>query len=234
MSSASDAVAPMELDSSVTSGSDDVLLADYETICTSEVKQPVYRSPEAGKDRYQDVLPTASTRVKLTGRRSDYINANHVRVGVSHYVCTQAPLMETTNDFWLMVHQLDSRVIVMLTNLVEKGRIRCHKYWGKSGEQRRYGGLMVTMVKSAMMDGIILRKFRVAESSGAQERLVTQIHFTEWPDFGVPSSAAGLRRVLDIFEHYLSTGAGHGPPIVHCSAGLGRAGTFVAIHSSLM
>ena len=166
-------------------------------------------------------MPVAATRIHLANRRNDYINANLVTLNSRDYICTQAPLMETTNDFWLMLVQQNCRVIVMLTNLVEKNRIRCHKYWpSKQGETRRYGALSVQLVKSALMAGIILRKFRVIDSAGNNERHVTQIQYTEWPDFGVPDSCDGIRQVLDIFDHYISSSAGCGPVLVHCSGTL--------------
>jgi len=102
------------------------------------------------------------------------------------------------------------------------------------GETRRYGKVHVTLIKAVTLPGVHLRKLRVVEggnNSSSAEHLVTQIQFTEWPDFDVPEVTTGIRSVLDIFNHY-TTGV-EGIPVVHCSAGVGRSGTFIAIHAAL-
>jgi protein tyrosine phosphatase len=109
-------------------------------------------------------------------------------------------------------------------------RVRCHKYWPKLDETRRYGGLSVKLVKTATLPGIQLRKLLLTDRSG-KESLCNMVQMTEWPDFGVPNSSEHVRNVLDILDHYLA--AGGGPPVVHCSAGVGRTGSFIAIHASL-
>ncbi len=129
-----------------------------------------------------------------------------------------------------MVYENDSRVIVMLCNLVERNRVRCHKYWPRQDESKRFGSLTVKLVKSATLPGIHLRKLVLTDAAG-NERLITNVQMTEWPDFGVPESSEHVRNVLDILDHYLASGGG--PPVIHCSAGLGRTGSFIAIHSCL-
>jgi len=214
--------------------STDRLVDDYEALCL-EPDPPLYAVSEedSAKNRFSNVCPVAATRVRVRsqGQHNEYINANYVTPPNNRvYIATQAPLPETTACFWQMVFENDSRVIVMLCNLVERNRVRCHKYWPRQDEAKRFGSLTVKLVKSATLPGIHLRKLLVADGRGT-ERLVTNVQMTEWPDFGVPESSDHVRSVLDILDHYLQ--AGGGPPVVHCSAGLGRTGSFIAIHSCL-
>lgn len=203
----------------------------------------VHLSPDdIAKNRWSNILPVAATRIRLgpsSSASSDYINANLVTHGSSSYICTQGPLAETCNDFWQMVYEQKSAVIVMLCNLVEKNRVRCHKYWPKLNEAKKYGDLIVKFVKNATMPGLQLRKFHLffvgnghADKSvldGPPDRVVTQLHYTEWPDFGTPDSTFAIRSLFDLYNHY----SGSTPGVIHCSAGIGRTGSFVAIHAAM-
>lgn len=235
------------------------ILEEYKAITLTEEHPPLYHifnSEDATKNRFSNIIPVAHTRVKLHARpgRSDYINANYVTYGTYTYICTQGPLEETASDFWQMVYEQNSRVIVMLCNLVEKNRIRCHKYWPRIDEVRRYGNVWVKFVKTASMPGVHLRKFHLYYANPnnindastltqrSPDRQVTQLHYTEWPDFGTPYSSCHIRTLVEMFDHYISDSSNtnvngnsspYGPGIVHCSAGIGRTGTFVAIHSCL-
>lgn len=161
---------------------------------------------------------------------STYINANHVTLGDDErYICTQAPLPSTCDDFWRMCWEQDCRVIVMLCNLTERKKVRCHRYWPvKAGETQHYGGVAVALVKAATLPGLQLRRFQLL--CGGVARIVTQLHYTEWPDFGVPDDTDTVRCIVEMYDYYTRGG---GTGIVHCSAGIGRTGSFVAIHACL-
>lgn len=221
----------MEIRSNV----DTTILNEYKAVSLDEDKPPVYqlKDEDIQKNRWSNIIPVETTRVKLGGRRNDYINANFVNASSNTYICTQGPLPETTADFWQMVYEQNSRVIVMLCNLVERNKVRCHKYWPKHNESKRYGDIVVKFVKQATAPGLQLRKFHLfyRQESGTPDRVVTQIHYTEWPDFGTPDSTLAIRNVCEMYNHY-SRGGG-GPGTIHCSAGIGRTGSFVAIHSCL-
>lgn len=181
------------------------------------------------KNRYPDVLPFESTRVRLNS--GDYINANYISLSPNaRYICAQAPLPNTFTEFWQMVWEHKTPVIVMLTKLLERRRIKGHCYWpSEVNEVESFGDLSVRLVSTSQEPNIQIRQFVM--TCNGQEHSVCHIHYTEWPDFGVPRTTDTIRRVLEIMEQTRASCAGSELPfaIVHCSAGIGRAGTFLAI-----
>eukprot|EP00020_Sapocribrum_chincoteaguense_P001839 CAMPEP_0170740640 /NCGR_PEP_ID=MMETSP0437-20130122/5789_1 /TAXON_ID=0 /ORGANISM="Sexangularia sp." /LENGTH=696 /DNA_ID=CAMNT_0011079149 /DNA_START=174 /DNA_END=2264 /DNA_ORIENTATION=- len=211
----------------------------------------------AMKNRYMDILPPDATRVRLSIRcndpLSDYINANFIDGladgSAKRYISTQGPTATTFGDFWRMVWEQGSHVIVMLTREIEKGYVKCNRYWPVRGCCCCYGGLKVRMVsESVLLDGEVAERcFEVACAQSGETRRVVQYQYTGWPDHGLPSSATGFLRVVQLAseaERSLDMDAVPGesdtarrtrlpPIIVHCSAGIGRSGTFIAVHASL-
>jgi protein tyrosine phosphatase len=127
-------------------------------------------------------------------------------------------------------------VVVMLTRLAERGVVKATAYWPEGeGEQRQFGPFVVTLVRSETIGPHLVRRVLDVEHAG-QTRRVVQLHYTEWPDFGTPESTHTIRELARLVDEHREEGrlAGLGGPIVaHCSAGVGRAGTFLAIHISL-
>jgi len=204
-----------------------------------EVSAVALQPANIAKNRYPDVLPLEETRVRLTTideDDSDYINANHIRLGAStqHYICCQAPLPNTFADFWRMVWEKNSPVIVMLTGIIEKRRKKADIYWPeREGDVEIYGKFQVKHLKTVFVPGesiIIVRKF-VLTNKDNESRNVVQLHYNDWPDQGVPDSTRAMTELikeLDIHKKGLND-----PITVHCSAGIGRTGTFLAIHMAL-
>lgn len=198
------------------------------------------------KNRYPDVLPLEATRVRLKkeddDENSDYINANYVSAKDSfknrkmqQYICCQAPLPNTFGDFWRMIWEKKSPVIVMLTNLQERNRRKAEQYWPESKETQQYGNILVTHKFSKHHKGgaIIKRVFYLTHTKEPNElpHEVYQLHYTQWPDYGVPNTTDNMSDLiteLDIRKKGLDD-----PIVVHCSAGIGRTGTFLAIHIAL-
>uniref|UniRef100_A0A673G8W2 protein-tyrosine-phosphatase n=1 Tax=Sinocyclocheilus rhinocerous TaxID=307959 RepID=A0A673G8W2_9TELE len=153
---------------------------------------------------------------------SDYINANYVDVS-THTV--QRPMQETIYDFWRMVWQENTATIVMVTNLVEVGRVKCCKYWPDDTEI--YRDMKVTLIETQLLSEYVIRTFAVEKRGAHEIREIRQFHFTGWPDHGVPYHATGLlgfvRRVK------AKSPANAGPMVIHCSAGAGRTGCFIVI-----
>ncbi|XP_035764364.1 receptor-type tyrosine-protein phosphatase kappa isoform X9 [Neolamprologus brichardi] len=143
----------------------------------------------------------------------------------SHYIATQGPVHETVYDFWRMVWQEQSACIVMVTNLVEVGRVKCYKYWPDDAEV--YGDFKVTFVEVEPLAEYVVRTFTLERRGFNEVREVKQFHFTGWPDHGVPYHATGLLSFIRRVK--MSNPPSAGPIVVHCSAGAGRTGCFIVI-----
>jgi len=195
------------------------------------------------KNRYNNILPKEDTRVRLSLlpgiEGSDYINANRLTDGFTNYISCQAPLSSTFGDFWRMVWEQDVSVIVMLTKIQENGQTKADKYWPSDiGEVFTFPFVSVTLInvyRSDQSADIDIRVFSL-KTSEENERIVVQLHFLGWPDFGVPEDSEGIRQLVNLTNFYRKYGKSlnlDGPIVVHCSAGVGRSGAFIAIHQLL-
>uniref|UniRef100_A0A3Q3WFT3 Uncharacterized protein n=1 Tax=Mola mola TaxID=94237 RepID=A0A3Q3WFT3_MOLML len=185
------------------------------------------------KNRYTNILPYDFSRVKLISihndEGSDYINANYIP-GYKHakeYIATQGPLPETRNDFWKMVLQQKSPIVVMLTQCNERRRVKCDHYWPFTDEPVMYGEISVEMLSESESPEWTIRKFRLGYADESQD--VLHLNYTSWPDHGVPTVNA-IESILQ-FVHIVRQQANRtkDPIVVHCSAGVGRTGTFIAL-----
>ncbi|XP_055009765.1 receptor-type tyrosine-protein phosphatase O isoform X2 [Boleophthalmus pectinirostris] len=185
------------------------------------------------KNRYTNILPYDFSRVKLISMHndegSDYINANYIP-GYKHgkeYIATQGPLPETRNDFWKMVLQQKSPIIVMLTQCNERRRVKCDHYWPFTDEPVMYGEISVEMLSETESPEWTIRKFRLGYADESLD--VLHLNYTSWPDHGVPTVNA-IESILQ-FVHIVRQQANRtkDPIVVHCSAGVGRTGTFIAL-----
>ncbi|XP_053301086.1 receptor-type tyrosine-protein phosphatase kappa isoform X1 [Pleuronectes platessa] len=183
------------------------------------------------KNRYGNIIAYDHSRVILQpiedDPSSDYINANYIDgyQRPSHYIATQGPVHETVYDFWRMVWQEQSACIVMVTNLVEVGRVKCYKYWPDDAEV--FGDFKVTFVEVEPLAEYVVRTFTLERRGFNEVREVKQFHFTGWPDHGVPYHATGLLSFIRRVK--ISNPPSAGPIVVHCSAGAGRTGCFIVI-----
>ncbi|VTJ65529.1 Hypothetical predicted protein, partial [Marmota monax] len=185
------------------------------------------------KNRYTNILPYDFSRVRLVSMNeeegADYINANYIPGYNSsqEYIATQGPLPETRNDFWKMVLQQKSQIIVMLTQCNEKRRVKCDHYWPFTEDPIAYGDITVEMISEEEQDDWACRHFRINYADEMQD--VMHFNYTAWPDHGVPTANAA-ESILQ-FVHMVRQQAtkSKGPMIIHCSAGVGRTGTFIAL-----
>ncbi|KAI8145040.1 protein-tyrosine phosphatase-like protein [Fennellomyces sp. T-0311] len=223
-------------------------------------------------NRYTNIWPFEYTRVKLASPRNgstDYINASYIQYtrGAAdgkddphvsraslqcmraskpqefrRYISTQGPLPDTFADFWQLVWEQNSYVIVMLTKQEEMNKVKCHQYWpSKLNSPTRYGCVTVTLFsetvrpvrKNDQDDTIIIRQLLVQHGSSSTRRTITQLQYTGWMDFGVPDTPEGTLQIVSTADEaqvlYESQHEHVGPMIVHCSAGCGRSGAFCAI-----
>uniref|UniRef100_A0A8D0KGR4 protein-tyrosine-phosphatase n=1 Tax=Salvator merianae TaxID=96440 RepID=A0A8D0KGR4_SALMN len=183
------------------------------------------------KNRYGNIIAYDHSRVRLQpiegDLNSDYINGNYIDGyhRPNHYIATQGPMQETIYDFWRMVWHENTASIVMVTNLVEVGRVKCCKYWPDDTEI--YKDIKVTLIETELLAEYVIRTFAVEKRGAHEIREIRQFHFTGWPDHGVPYHATGLLGFVRQVKSKSPPNAG--PLVVHCSAGAGRTGCFIVI-----
>ncbi|XP_066534632.1 tyrosine-protein phosphatase non-receptor type 20 isoform X2 [Hoplias malabaricus] len=190
----------------------------------------VGKSPEnREKNRYRDILPYDETRVPV-GEKQDYINASYIRMKVGteefFYISSQGPLPSTQDCFWQMVWENKSDVIAMITQEVERGRVKCHKYWPEKldvpMETSRY---QLILDNYQMQDYFHIKVIKMVEKETGATHILKHLKFTTWPDHGTPQSSKQLVR----FIRFMRAVHSEGPITVHCSAGIGRAGVLICI-----
>ncbi|KAM4715240.1 receptor-type tyrosine-protein phosphatase H-like [Anableps anableps] len=189
--------------------------------------------PENRQKNRFNILPYDCCRVKLntsTPSETDYINASYIPgYNYREYIATQGPLPSTVNDFWRVIWEQKVRRVVMVTNCIEAGRTKCEQYWPENQKQSQYGEMLVTGTSELKEPNWTLREFRVKHKKSSEERTVRHFHFTVWPDRGVPQGTEVLIRFRGIVRRHIESDGSEAPTVVHCSDGVGRTGTFIAL-----
>ena len=189
----------------------------------------IFESGYFNLDRYSDIKPYKHNKISINnGKR--YINASPINIGKKekYFISTQGPKPETIEDFWTMVYENNSNVIVMLCNVTEGGRIKCENYWEKP--QMKKFSVEIQNEEKSKMHTIRTLKLKIKEKN--EERIINQIHFTAWPDHGIPDISDGkvFQDFCEINQKVDELNNKNNPMIVHCSAGVGRTGTFVSMY----
>ncbi|KAJ1733008.1 tyrosine protein phosphatase 1 [Coemansia biformis] len=191
-------------------------------------------------NRYSDMLPFNHNRVRLEGKH-DYINASHIvlpeQISSNRYIATQGPLPHSVADFWRMVWEQRVPAIVMLARTHEAGRRKCEAYWPVAvGTELVAGDTTVVLCSERPLDDhpeVIVRRLELRHGAhSGPARTVTQLHFIGWPDERVPESPLPVLRLIRELRETVAPAADT-PVIVHCSAGVGRTGTFIVIDAAL-
>ncbi|XP_072172515.1 receptor-type tyrosine-protein phosphatase alpha-like [Diadema setosum] len=185
------------------------------------------------KNRFMNVVPYDHSRVKLNLLRrdpnSDYINASwiHGYDTPKKYIAAQGPAAATINDFWRMIWQYGCKKVIMLTNLVESKKRKCEQYWPE--ESCFYGEIYVAAKDKHVTKHYTIRRFGIGMTG--ENREVVQFHYTAWPDMGVPEQPSQLMNFIEVTREMV--GPSKSPIVVHCSAGVGRTGTFITLDAML-
>ncbi|XP_048395534.2 receptor-type tyrosine-protein phosphatase C isoform X2 [Stegostoma tigrinum] len=218
-----------------------LFLAEFQSIPRVFSKFPVKearRGCNANKNRYVDILPYDHNRVQLSAvpgeQGSDYINASFID-GFNEsrkYIAAQGPKEETSDDFWKMVWEQKATIIVMVTRCEEGKRPKCAQYWPNMDDEiKTFRDLTVRISEEKWCPDYVIRKLFISHKEKSPEREVTHIQFIRWPDHGVPEDPhllLKLRQRVNAFRNLFS-----GPIIVHCSAGVGRTGSYIGIDAMM-
>uniref|UniRef100_A0A8C1KAL1 Receptor-type tyrosine-protein phosphatase U n=1 Tax=Cyprinus carpio TaxID=7962 RepID=A0A8C1KAL1_CYPCA len=188
----------------------------------------INKKKDKTKGRHDTLMGYDRHRVKLHpllgDPNSDYINANYIDVSQQSHAVFR-PKQETVYDFWRMVWQENCFSIVMITKLVEVGRVKCCKYWPDESEM--YGDIKITLLKTETLAEYTVRTFALERRGYSAKHEVCQFHFTSWPEHGVPYHATGLLAFIRRVK--TSTPLDAGPVVVHCSVGAGRTGCYIVL-----
>ncbi|XP_052233524.1 tyrosine-protein phosphatase non-receptor type 1-like isoform X2 [Dreissena polymorpha] len=215
-----------------------MLVSISEKHSVGEARKPENRL----KNRYRDVSPYDHSRVILQEGDSDYINASIIQVPESNrtYILSQGPLEHTAGQFWQMIWEQNSKAIVMLNRVIEKGAVKCHQYWPLADDEEEEEmvfedhGLKITLHEEQEMSDYTIRTFDLENLKTEEVREVYHFHYMTWPDFGIPSSPISFLEFLQEVRDRGVLSPDVGPAVVHCSAGIGRSGTFCLVDSALI
>uniref|UniRef100_A0A8C9M7Q0 Tyrosine-protein phosphatase non-receptor type n=1 Tax=Panthera tigris altaica TaxID=74533 RepID=A0A8C9M7Q0_PANTA len=184
-------------------------------------------------------LDNDHSRVKLQNAENDYINASLVDIEEAKrsYILTQGPLPNTGCHFWLMVWQQKTKAVVMLNRVVEKESVKCAQYWPTKDDREmlfKETGFSVKFLSEDVKSYYTVHLLQLENINSGETRTISHFHYTTWPDFGVPESPASFLNFLFKVRESGSLNPEHGPAVIHCSAGIGRSGTFSLVDTCLV
>lgn len=189
------------------------------------------------KNRFRDITAYDVTRVNLLDGPVDYINANYITMDIPStgqvikYIATQGPMQNTCIDFWQMVWEQGCSLIVMLTDVVEEGKVKCCRYWPDQGTSTEYGPFEI-YCDSDRMDGLCsTRRFILRNNKMKEHREVIQLQFLDWPEHNIPRTKADFLRFVRRLHSYRE--GMNDPIVVHCSGGIDRTGVLIAMETAL-
>ncbi|XP_039191111.1 receptor-type tyrosine-protein phosphatase H isoform X2 [Crotalus tigris] len=206
---------------------------------TDQLQSVAQQHENQAKNRYSNVLPYDHARVQLTLKpedpSSDYINASYMPgfKKEKEFIAAQGPLPATLHDFWRMIWEQRVTTIVMLTNCIENGRVKCEHYWPLDYTPCTYDDITVSVITETILPDWSVRDFCIKQVSMSEVRHAKHYHYTSWPDHGVPQTTDTILRFRDLVREDLDKMKDNGPVLVHCSAGVGRTGTFISLDSLL-
>ncbi|XP_064598724.1 tyrosine-protein phosphatase non-receptor type 2-like [Liolophura sinensis] len=204
-----------------------------------EARKPENRT----RNRYRDVSPYDHSRVVLGKGGNDYINASLIEATEANrrYILTQGPLEHTSGHFWQMIWEQKSKGVIMLNKIVEKGSPKCHQYWPLGPKYSDEDtlvfndtGIKVTLLEENELNYFVVSTLELEDLETNETRHVLHFHYVTWPDFGVPQSPSAFLNFLIAVRESGSLDTDVGPAVIHCSAGIGRSGTFCLVDTCLV
>jgi len=178
-------------------------------------------------DRYSDIKPYIHNKI-LISTKNKYINASPINIIKNKYfIATQGPLKRTIEDFWTMIDEYNCKVIVMICNLIEDGKEKCAFYYDEKLKMNKY---KICIEKITQKDSYIIREIKLTNLKDKTEKIINQIHITNWPDNFIPTQNGEVFNVFKDIILETERDKGDGPIVSHCSAGIGRTGTFIAMY----
>ncbi|XP_018426851.1 PREDICTED: tyrosine-protein phosphatase non-receptor type 23, partial [Nanorana parkeri] len=190
------------------------------------------------KNRHQDIMPYDKNRIVLQSGKDDYINASKIE-DLSSYcptiIATQAPLLGTVSDFWLMTYEQKVSLIVMLVSDLEIEKQKVVRYFPtERGQPVLHGQITLTLTSHKVADTHVERVISLQYKDQSLKRSIIHLQFTSWPELGLPDSKGNLLRFIqDVHKHYLHQRPLHMPIVVHCSSGVGRTGAFCLLYAAM-
>eukprot|EP00105_Crassostrea_gigas_P032687 XP_011455797.2 PREDICTED: receptor-type tyrosine-protein phosphatase alpha-like [Crassostrea gigas] len=218
-------------------GESNVFLSEYKRlpVANTSICKEGKKQENMAKNRFKTTFPYDHSRVILNENwnesDNDYINANFIKnyEAKKAYIAAQGPKNNSLEDFWRMIWQENIRFIVMLTNVVENGKNKCIQYWPEKVKLLEVGPCKMHLLKESTYALYTCRKFSVLNSMSSEKRALTQYHYTAWPDHGTPEALGLVQFHKAVTRNYQPGGL----MLVHCSAGVGRTGTFIGLDSLL-
>ena len=188
------------------------------------------------KNRFANIIPYEHSRVKLsfTGENhSDYINACYIDgyYKPQSYIAAQGPMPHTVKEFWRMIWEKKIEHVIALTRVMEAMKKKCEQYWPeKEQETCTFGNFEIVLKKIDRFTSYDIRIMELQHADYPDERRnVIHFHFTVWPDHGVPIFSSSLVTFINHTKEFHIPGKSPSPMLVHCSAGVGRTGTFIVL-----
>ncbi|XP_056003710.1 receptor-type tyrosine-protein phosphatase T-like [Ostrea edulis] len=214
-----------------------IFAEEYKRLPTknTEICGTAQRPENVLKNRFKTIFLYEHSRVVLEEKwnpsDNDYINASYIKDndGNARFIAAQGPKKTTIKDFWRMMWQGNIKTVVMLTNIVENGKNKCSRYWPDKDQPLCIGPCTVTLSEEVVYSFYVVRRLCVQNKEALRKRTITQYHYTAWPDHGTPEEVS----LIQFHRAVLKTHQRRSPLLVHCSAGVGRTGTFIALDTLL-
>uniref|UniRef100_A0A672GK65 protein-tyrosine-phosphatase n=1 Tax=Salarias fasciatus TaxID=181472 RepID=A0A672GK65_SALFA len=200
---------------------------DLKTVGTAQAKIHALSLENKPKNRYTNVLPCETNLGRLSAAGGPLLFTVQGYNSRKEFIAAQGPLPATVNEFWRMIWEKNVQTLVMLTRCNEQGRVKCEQYW--SPGTKHFGNITVTTTSDIPLEDWTIKDFTIKNLKTAETRSVRHFHFTAWPDHGVPETTELLISFRHLVREHMNQYSRHSPTVVHCSAGVGRTGTFIAI-----